>query len=674
MDDFYELVHLPMVIVDIKGKVLVGVGWQPICSDFHRVNPESSRNCVESDTGLTVGIRPGEHRLYKCKNNMWDVATPLMVGEQHIGNLYSGQFFFDDEPIDREYFRQQARHYGFAEEQYLVALEAVPRLSRRTVEKAMSFMTNMAHILSRLGYSNFKMAQSATARKEAEDSLLASEHRFRSFVESAPFGIFAVAGDSFEFVNPRLLTMLDVREEDAPEFLERDPWSMFSDPQQRTDVRDDLKLHGEVRGVECEWTRGNGSKFTVRVSAGTTGPGRFHVVAEDISEHLHLEAQLRQAQKLEALGALAGGVAHDFNNLLMVINAYAEIMGAQLAENNVMKMQLEKVIHATERGASLTRQLLAFGRKQPVNFRIIDVRVAVAELSDMLRPIIGENIRCDINVADGVWDVYADGSQLQQILLNLVINARDAMPCGGALHIEARNHPADKQRTHSMGIHLTQGDFVEFLVSDSGVGIAPEIQSKIFDPFFTTKDFGKGTGLGLSTVYGLVKQMGGTVTVDSSPGNGATFRVLLPRTGVEYPNGTDLAGNPARDFRGVRVLVVEDEPAMREALATFLNQNGLVVTSACDSEQALELCAPSGCRPDIVLTDVILPGLTGPEMVEKLRVCYPGLPVVFMSGYTDDQISTAVLAERGLSFLQKPFTLGTLLSTIRDALDSAVVQ
>ncbi|HXH68023.1 MAG TPA: ATP-binding protein [Candidatus Limnocylindrales bacterium] len=396
-------------------------------------------------------------------------------------------------------------------------------------------------------------------------------------------------------------------------------------------------------------------------------------ISRDITKYRGIEERLRQSQKMEAIGTLAGGVAHDFNNILMVISGYSSVLAESLGTNPKLLSHVEQIRKAGERAASLTRQLLAFSRKQTIQPAPVKLSDVVTGMETLLHRLIGENIAVSTNLAADLGTVMADAGQMEQVILNLSVNARDAMPDGGKLAIQVRNtrvlHGVTQGKTE-----MKPGDYVELTVSDTGTGMAAAVQAHIFEPFFTTKPVGKGTGLGLSTVYGIVQQAGGYVTFDSAPGAGTTFRVLLPRIlgkakGAlgEEEKGPQLRGRET-------VLLVEDDASVCELVRAVLTSQGYTVLAAQRPQEAERICQAHGHRVDILLTDVIMPGMSGPELAKKLAESNSHLRVLYMSGYIDDSMLRQEIQEQGTAYLQKPFSPLNLAKKVREVLDSLPVQ
>jgi PAS domain S-box-containing protein len=393
-------------------------------------------------------------------------------------------------------------------------------------------------------------------------------------------------------------------------------------------------------------------------------------VAANVTERKFLEEQFRQSQKMEAVGRLAGGVAHDINNLLTVITGYGHMLLEELESKPALRVNVEEILKAVERGSALTNQLLAFSRRQVAQLRLVDLNALVLEMENMLRRVIGEDVELATALSPELGKVKADPSQIQQVIMNLVVNARDAMPSGGKITIETANVVLDEEyaRTHPTAV---PGSYVMLAVSDTGSGIDAAARRHLFEPFFTTKEPGKGTGLGLSTVYGIVKQSDGEIAVSSTPGQGSTFRIYLPRC----EETTQPVPAPAEELGPIRgtetILVVEDEPGVRRLVRENLEAQGYAILDAATPEEGLGVCQEYVGVIHLLLTDVIMPQMSGRELAERVASFRPGVKVLFMSGYTEDEILRDTALGPGLAYLQKPFTPSALARKIREVLEAA---
>ncbi len=427
----------------------------------------------------------------------------------------------------------------------------------------------------------------------------------------------------------------------------------------------------EVQEFENEFTYPDGARawFELRIQPCADG---IFVLSVDVTRRKTFEAQLRQLEKMNAIGKLAGGVAHDFNNLLTAIKGFTTFALDEVAHDKPVADDLREVLNAADRAAALTHQLLAFARAQPVTPRIIDINERVASLDKLLRRLLGEDIDIVAKTTPELWHTSLDPSALEQLLINLAVNARDAMPNGGRLTIETGNASLDEAAVMRRGGVIPAGDYVVLAVTDDGVGMDAAVQERIFEPFFTTKAVGKGTGLGLSTCYGIVRQAGGYIWVYSEPGQGTSFKIYLPRSGPPAEL-RPLATEPRRGGTE-SLLLVEDDAQVRDVAVRALSGAGYDVVIAGHSEQALVLSEARGRPFDLLITDVILPGATGPELARQLSARHPGLRTLFVSGYSVTAIAHRGALPAGAPLLAKPFTPRQLVDRVRDMLDDADVS
>ncbi len=522
-----------------------------------------------------------------------------------------------------------------------------------------------------------------TPRMEAEEALRRSEARKTSILDAALDAIITIdaAGRITEF-NPAAERMLGYGRTEA---LGRELAELIIPPAFRAGHREGLARYLATseprilgRRIEMTAIRRDGSEFPVELAITRVpgdGPVQFTGFMRDQSERRQAEdalrrseEQLRSSQKMEAVGRLAGGVAHDFNNLLTVIQGHSELLLARLRSDDPIRKEIEQIRKAGERAAGLTRQLLAFSRRQVLQARVLDLNEVVADMEKMLRRLIGEDIDLITRLGPRIAHVKADPGQLEQVIMNLAVNARDAMPEGGRLIIETADTTLDEKfcRAHPP---THPGPYVMLALTDTGSGMAPETLSYLFEPFFTTKEKGKGTGLGLATVYGIVKQSDGYVWVESEPGKGSSFRIYLPP--VEGPAQTvePKTGGSGVDTGSETILLVEDEPVVRELARRILEMNGYNVLEAGDVGEARRLC---GTHPEpihLLVTDVVMPVMSGRGLADALSSLRPEMRVLYMSGYTDDAIVRHGILLEGVPFLQKPFTPQRLAAKVREVLD-----
>ena len=513
------------------------------------------------------------------------------------------------------------------------------------------------------------------ALRSAQEGLRRSEINFRSLVTNAPYGICRCdSAGILQSANPALAGMLGFAS--ASELVGRNLASLYTDSQQWFTAADHFRSVQRFNGLTADWLRKDGQSITARLSGRTIHDENrsvfFELFAEDVTERRALEQQLRQAQKMEAVGRLAGGIAHDFNNLLMVISGYCEFLLERIGPDPEVRGPALEIAKAATRASSLTTQLLAFSRKQMLTPKVLDLNAIVTDNLKMLTRMIGEDIDLVMVPGADLGAVMADRGQVEQVIMNLAVNARDAMPGGGKLTIETANLSLDESyaRIHAPA---EPGEYVMLAITDTGLGMDAETQSHIFEPFFTTKGT-KGTGLGLSTVYGIVKQSGGYIWVYSEPQKGTAFKVYLPRVTAA---GEAVAPQPVADAAEAAVgqetiLLVEDEDTVRELTAYYLQTQGYTVFAAAAPAAAIELSNAHRGHIDLLLTDVIMPGMNGHELAQRISAVRPEIKVLYMSGYTENAIGRNGTLDAGVTLLQKPFTLPTLKAKVREVLDATL--
>jgi two-component system, cell cycle sensor histidine kinase and response regulator CckA len=798
MDDFYRLTHIGVAVLDLHGEVLVATGWQDICTQFHRVHPETSRHCLESDLMLSNGVAPGAFKLYRCKNNMWDMATPIMVGDIKVGNLFLGQFFFEEEMPDREMFRQQAQRYGFDEAAYLAALEQAPRWSRETVDTVMNFYTRFASLVSELGDRNVRLSQALAEKEALLDELRQSEDKYRVLTESAAEAVFVVQDGRLKFANSRVEELIGypraeifsrpftdfIYPEDRAMVQDRhlqrlqgadlpstytfrlltssgEPWwvelhtaaiewegqpatlNLLTDIAERvraeTTLRESEERHrtllesiqDSVYVLDREWRhlmvndaaerftgipkeKLLGNKLTDLFPGVESTPffkafqqamesreptvvedeyvfadghsGWYEVnvypvpqgilcISHDITERKRLDAerrtlqrQLLQGQKLEAVGRLAGGVAHDFNNMLTAILGYAELALDETTEGSFLHKSMSEIQAVARRSVDLTRQLLAFARQETAQPRVLDLNEVIAGTLKLLRRLIGEDIHLRWIPGADVWLVKIDAAQIDQVLANLTVNARDAIEDVGEITIKTNNVSVDEAyaATHAEAV---PGEYVLITVSDTGVGMDTQTLSHIFEPFFTTKGVSEGTGLGLSTVYGIIKQNHGFINVYSEPGQGSTFEMYLPRC-TEVMAARRMPAPSTAILGGTEtLLLVEDEAPLLELTRMILDRLGYRVLAAGTPGEAIELAQTYEGEIHLLITDVVLPHMNGKKLAERIQELRPEIKCLFTSGYTANVIAERGVVDREVHFIQKPFVLRNLSAKLREVLD-----
>src|SRR6202162_3969815 len=511
-----------------------------------------------------------------------------------------------------------------------------------------------------------------TERQLALEALRLADADFRSVVEDAPYGIYRTNSEGQLFrVNPALQKILGY--DDSAELLKANlELQIFRSAVEYRRLFELLNRVDDFKDVEAEWKRKDGTPITVLCSgrriAREGQPVYFEMFVEDITEKRILERQLRMTGKMEAVGRLSGGIAHDFNNLLGVIIGYSQVLKRALGPESPLTEHAIEIEKAGDRAAALTRQLLAFSRQQILTPTVLNLNDLVVDMQKMLPRVIREDIAVSTDLEPELCSVRADRNQIEQVIMNLAVNALDAMPEGGRLRIDTKNVRLDElyARSHP---GAKPGEYACLSVTDSGTGIDSETIAHIFEPFFTTKELGKGTGLGLATVYGIVKQSGGYVWVDSEPGKGAAFQVFLPRV-AQIADSQAVRPYLDENLRGSEtILLVEDAEPLRKLAASFLCSHGFKVLSAPDAEEALKIAAAHAGAIPLLVTDVVMPGQNGRVLAGRLVASYPGIKVLYISGYTDSFIGGHGILDPDDNLLNKPFTEEALIHKVRDVLD-----
>ena len=669
-DRLNEIYSFPSAIIDNDGHILTATAWQDVCTKFHRRNPECEKECIKSDQYIASHLHEANPAVsYRCPHGLIDNATPIIIEGVHYGNFFTGQFFL--KPPDLNFFKAQAIRYGFDEEAYIEAVKKVPIWTQEQLNSYLFFIRGLIEVIAGIGLKNLKDIE---MRKRMQES----EEQYRTILQTAMDGIWRMdlQGRLLE-VNEAYCRMSGYS---AQELL-----AMHVSDLEAVETPDETTAHirrvmaqGENR-FESRHRRKDGTIFDVDVSAQyqTIDGGRLVVFLRDITERKRVEEekaklqnQLLQSQKMESVGRLAGGVAHDFNNMLGVILGHAELAMDKVDPDHPLYNDLQEIRKAAERSSDLTRQLLAFARKQTITPKVLDLNETVAGMLKMLQRLIGEDIQLAWLPGVNLWPVRMDPSQVDQILINLSVNARDAIAGVGKVTIETENVRLDEAYCADHA-GFVPGEYLLLAVSDDGCGMDRESQDKIFEPFFTTKGAGKGTGLGLATCYGIVKQNNGFINVYSEPDRGTTFRIYLPRH-IGKAEQIRKEGPQEPAIRGREtVLVVEDEEALLELGKIMLEKQGYRVLTAGTPGEAIRLAEEHSGEIHLLMTDVVMPEINGRELARKMLSLYPNLKRLFMSGYTADVIAHHGVLDAGVHFLQKPFSRKDLAAKVREALDQA---
>jgi len=577
-------------------------------------------------------------------------------------------------PEDRTKFQQQIEREGFVRD-YDIKLRKKDGAEMECLLTA----TVRWDAGSIAGYQG--IIRDITEYKQVLNELRAEKQRFQTLSENAPFGMVMIDKDGiFKYINPKFRELFGY---DLREVPNGKTWfrKAYPDPTYRHDVIstwiNDLEgsRSGEKRPRTFTVTCKGGTEKIINFIPVQLQTGENLMACEDITEIRRageekavLQEQLRHSQKMEAIGLLAGGIAHDFNNLLTVIKGYSQLSYIGLKEGDPLKINIDEIQKAADRAASLTRQLLAFSRRQVMEMKVFDLNSLLRDLDKMLRRIIGEDIKLSTLLAKDLGRAKIDPGQVEQVIMNLAVNAKDSMPSGGKLTIETANAELDESyaRNHA---DVKPGHYVMLSVSDSGVGMTPEVKERVFEPFFTTKEKGRGTGLGLSTVYGIVKQSGGNIWVYSEPGHGTTFKIYLPRVdeALEEPREKTIEKELPRGSE--TVLVVEDEEKVRKLTIEILRKEGYKVLDASQGDEALAISEKQKGPIHLFLVDVVMPGISGTELAKHLISLHPETRILYMSGYTDNVIVHHGVLEKGVNYIQKPFTIDELTRKVREVLN-----
>ncbi|MEO7823730.1 MAG: MHYT domain-containing protein [Gemmatimonadaceae bacterium] len=515
--------------------------------------------------------------------------------------------------------------------------------------------------------------------REKSEALREGEQRYRELFDDIPVGLYrSTPAGAFIEVNRALVSLLGYPDRDT--LLSTPIKSLYVDSEERERWTRAMEELGLVRDFEVRMRRMDGAIVTLRdTSHAHRSPDgaviRYEGALEDVTERKRLEERLRHASKMEAVGQLAGGVAHDFNNLLMAIRGNTDLLLEDAPNDESVTEGLREIRKAAERATTLTSQLLAFSRRQILQPRVVNLNSIIAGMQDLLARLISEHIEVVTDLGDGLGEILVDPSQVEQVILNLAVNARDAMPDGGVLTFATANRELDDDDCPGV-TDFARGSYIELAVRDTGTGIPPEVLPHIFEPFFTTKPLGKGTGLGLATVYGVVEQSGGHISVESKPGYGTRFKVVFPRSSLSRSACDEREGNDGCPTErivsqgGQTILLVEDEPMVRLITTKILSKMGFNVLEAEAGDVALRMAAENPAPIDLVITDVVMPRMRGPELVRQMRERNPRMRVIYISGYNEEGITGLGALDSATLFLQKPFTTEGLADIVRKALSA----
>ena len=648
LDSFCDAVGIAAAIIDLEGEVLVGSRWQEICTDFQRINERTCKKCIESDTQLANELQQGKHfSIYQCRNGLTDAASPIIIEGEHIANTFVGQFLL--KTPDRDFFCQQAATYGFEETDYLDALSKVPIVMEEKLPAILNFLTTFTELLAIIGIDRLKQIDAAEALQE-------SEEKYRTVLESNPDPVVVYDLEGrVTYLNPAFTRVFGWSSEEQigkkiDNFVPEGNW-----PETRMMI-DKITVLGEnFSGLETRRYTKEGNILDISISGSCYRDQDGNVAASvinlrDITEQKRLEDQLQNAQRMESIGTLAGGIAHNFNNLLMGILGHASLMLLKTDPDHPNHKRLKNIEKQVESGSKLTSQLLGYAREGSYEVKPISLNQLVNETSDTFG-MTKKEITVHQELSEKLYSIKADQGQMEQVLLNLYVNATDAMPRGGDLFLKT-NNVADKDMT-GKPYKVKPGNYVLLTVKDTGVGMDEETKERIFEPFFTTKGLASGTGLGMASAYGIIKGHGGYIDVDSKKGEGTTFSIYLPATEKDLEE-KKVSSDEFVKGKGT-VLLVDDEEMILDAVEEMLKHLGYEVLLAKDGQEALGLYKKNQDEVDLVLLDMVMPIMGGGKTFDRMKEINSDVKVLLSSGYSIEGEAKEILKRGCDAFIQKPF-------------------
>ncbi|WP_321494293.1 PocR ligand-binding domain-containing protein [uncultured Desulfobacter sp.] len=683
LEGFNQTTGFVTAILDLKGNILSKSGWRRICTHFHRVYPETAKRCKISDTVLAGQMDQEErYHCYECLNGLVDVAVPIIIRGEHAATLFTGQFFF--KTPDRFFFEEQAEKYGFDKALYLQAFEEVPVVSENEVKTAMHFLVNMTELISEITFQKLEQIKLNEQMVKNEEALRHSQEDLKASQRIAHVGSWRLDLLTNDVVWSEELFRMYGLDSTGPPPAFAEQHKLFT-PESWKKLSVALKNTmntGEPYDLELETVRNDKSQGWMWVHGETQNDKAGNMIglrgaSQDISARKRVEAeqeklkiQLLQAQKMESVGRLAGGVAHDFNNMLSIILGNTEILMDEMNPYELYFENLQEIFKAANRSAELTKQLLAFARKQVISPKVLFLNDIIDDMLKMLRRLIGENIDLKWLPGKGLKPVKMDPSQLNQILANLCVNARDAIKSVGKIIIETQNVNFDDEYCKDH-IETITGNYVMIAVTDDGIGIDKDTLENIFEPFFTTKNADKGSGLGLSTVFGIVKQNKGFINVYSEHEKGTTFKIYLPEHIRKADHNNENNFQSGTDLGTETILLVEDEPSIIRLTQMMLERLGYKVLSASTPKEAIKIAAGADVHIDLLITDVVMPDMNGKKLAGEIRNRFPDLKCLFMSGYTANVIADHGILDSGVHFIGKPFSKQHLAKKVRQVLNNS---
>jgi PAS domain S-box-containing protein len=672
LDNLYRAAHIPSAIIDMNGVVLTGAGWQRFCTEFHRKHTEAEKRCIDSDTHIRDEIQRGSpFVIYQCPHGLVDSCCPIIIDGVHMANVFTGQLLhraLDDADIER--FRKQAALYGFDEDAFILSLKEVPVFTPEQHLSMLNYLSQFAMTVAKMGLTNLEAYNYALIAKDRETEL-------RRYIDEAPIGIFiADSAAHYLEVNSAAEAMTGYS---GPELIAKSIPDLIPEDS----LMDAMAAFQEVvkfgkSKIDTPFVRKDGGKGWWTVDAVRLSDDRLIGFAIDITEKKlaekereKLEAELRQSQKMEAMGTLAGGIAHDFNNILGSVLGYSEMALDTITEDNPAYKCVQQVIRSGQRARELIRRILAFSRKSEITREPVKLADIINETLRLIRAVIPSTIEIRTDLVTEDTTISADPTQIEQLLMNLCSNANQAMEeKGGILHISLHLVSLDEVRINGRS-DMHPGEYFEISVRDTGIGIDPKVLDRVFDPFFTTKSPDKGTGMGLAMAHGIVKEHGGLITVESVPNKGSCFKVCLPKS-APAPLHIKVAQREI-ETGSERILVVDDEEPIVRITKKQLEMLGYSVWDTASPEEALRVFQSDPEAFDMVMTDQTMPKMTGDRLAAEMLRIRPNLPIVLCTGYAP-KIWQEKACLRGIRAVAiKPISRKELAAMVRFALDAPFV-
>ncbi len=682
LEALYKIIEVPIGLVSPQSDVLLAIGWQPICEVFHRNHPEATRRCVESNNDLQRRLSQGAVAAAKCKNGLWDIAMPIVVDGQHLATLFLGQFLYDDERVDRGFFEAQAKEFEYEVNQYLAALDQVPRISRQQAEEHINYAAGLVALLAELGYKNLQLAQEVNERRLAEYAFREGERQYRALVENVPGAVYQCLNDdaySTIFISDAIERIVGVsasvmienassiaalihpddrayvQETVGQAVARRTPYVM----NYRMQHKDGGYTWVEERG-QGVWDETNELRFLQGVIFDISERNKLE------EERRALDAQLARTHKLESLGVLAGGIAHDFNNLLVAILGHADLIFEETDRGTATYESVNAIIQAAQRAANLTRQMLAYSGKGHFMVEALDLSDLIKELAPFFENDLVPECEFTYDLMVNGPPVFADSQQIKQLLTNIITNAAEAYsPEGGVIAIRTGLRTCDsafiKKNYHNE--QCLAGEYVFVEVANEGCGMTEETQKRLCDPFFSTKFTGRG--LGMAAVLGIVLGHKGLISVDSAPGKGTTMQMLFPVLAAPAEKKA-APEKPRKKHTDGYVLLVDDEIIVRNVAQKMLERAGFRVLVAQSGWEALQLLDEYP-HSDIacIILDLTMPNMDGAKTLRAIRKKNTYIPVILSSGYSEEEATSRLSKHHIAAFLQKPYKASTLVELLR---------